>query len=76
MVGKSTHLQVIPQKKTPKTLEICHYKHTKKTSELFFIVQHGHLRNNFANSDSFAKIFVFVHNYNSLLRLLWLIHMP
>ena len=70
MVGKSTHLQVIPQKKKPKTQQICYYKHTRKTSELFLLFNTGvdfSLRNNFANSGSFAKVSVPVHIYNSLL---------
>ena len=63
MVGKSTHLQVIPQQSTQNAVN------TRKTSELFPLFNTGvdfSLRNNFANSGSFAKVFVPVHIYNSL----------
>ena len=68
MVGKSTHLRVI-RSKAPKTQQICHYRHTRKTGELFLLFNTGvdfSLRNTFANSGSFAKVSVPVHNYNSL----------
>ena len=48
--------------------QICH---TRKTSELFFLFNTGvdfSLRNNFANSGSFSKVSVRVHNYNSLIQ--------
>ena len=70
MVGKSTHLQVIPQQ-TPKTQQICQYKHTRKTGQLFLLFNTGvdfSLHNNFANSGSFAKVSVPVYIYNSLAR--------
>ena len=69
MLGKSAHLQVIPQQ-APKTQQICHYRHTRKTSELFLLFNAGvdfNLRNNLANSGSFAKVSIPVRNYNSLL---------
>ena len=56
--------------KAPKTQQICHYKHTRKTSELFLLFNTGvdfSLRNNFANSGSCAKVSVPVHIYNSLI---------
>ena len=71
MLGKSIHLQVIPQQST-KTQQICHYKHTRKTSELILLFNTGvdfSLRNNFANSSSFTQISVPAHNYNSLIKL-------
>ena len=69
MVGKSTHLQVIPQQ--------CAQKHSKfaitdireKPVNFFLLFNTGvdfGLRNNFANSGSFAKVSVPVHIYNSL----------
>ena len=65
MLGKSTHLQVIPQQSTQNTAYL-----PLQTCELFLLFNTGvdfSLRNNFANSGSFAKVFVPVHNYNSLL---------
>ena len=56
--------------KSPKIQQIRHYRHTRKTSELFLLFNTGVdfiLRNNFANSSSFAKVSVPVHNYNSLI---------
>ena len=44
----------------------------RKTSELFLLFNTGvdfSLRNNFANSGSFAKVSVPVHTYNSLAEL-------
>ena len=55
--------------KAPKTQQICHYRHTRKTSEVFLMFNAGtdfSLRNNFANSGSFAKVSVPVYIYNSL----------
>ena len=66
MEGKSARLLVIPQQK-----QICHYRHTRKTGELFLLFNTGvdfSLRNNSANSGSFAKVSVPVHIYNSLYR--------
>ena len=60
MIGKSTRLQVIPQQ-SAKTQQICHYRHTEKTSELFLLFNTDadfSLPNNFANSGSFAKVSV------------------
>ena len=60
----------LSRSKAPKTQQICHYKHTRKTSEIFLLFNTGvdfSLRNNFANSGSFAKVSVPVHNYNSLI---------
>ena len=67
MVGKRSHLN-----KAPKTQQICHYKHTKKTSEHFLFFNAGidfRLRYNFANIGSFAKVSVRVYIYNSLVKL-------
>ena len=50
--------------KHPKTQQICHYKHTRKTSELFLLFNRSvdfSLCNNFSNSGSFAKVSVPVH---------------
>ena len=55
--------------KAPKTQQICHYRHARKTRELFLLFNTGadfSLHNNFANSGSFAKVSVPVHIYNSL----------
>ena len=68
MLGKSTHLS---PSKAPKTQQISHYRHTRKTSELFLLFNTGvdfSLRNNFANSGFFANVSDPVHNYNSLVR--------
>ena len=65
MVEKSARLAV----KAPKTQQICHYRHTRKTSELFLLFNTGadfSLRNNFANLGSCAKVSVPVYIYNSL----------
>ena len=54
--------------KAPKTQQTCHYRHTRKTGEFFSLFNTGvdfSLRNSFANSGSFAKVSVPVHNYNS-----------
>ena len=67
MVGKIPVYR-LSRSKAPKTQQICHYRHTKKTGELFLLFNTGvdfSLRNNFANSGSFAKVSVPVHNYNS-----------
>ena len=61
---------MLSRSKAPKTQQICHYRHARKTSELFSLFNTGadfSLRNNFANSGSFAKVYVPVHIYNSLL---------
>ena len=54
--------------KAPKTQQICHYKHTRKTSELFllFNTRVDFSLRNFAKSGSLAKVSVPVHNYNFL----------
>ena len=60
----------LPRSKATKTQRICHYRHTRKTGELFLLFNMGvdfNLRNNFDNSGSFAKVSVPVHIYNSLL---------
>ena len=60
MLGKSAHLQVIPQQ-APKTQQICHYIHATKTRELFLLYNTGvdfSSSNNFANLGSFAKVSV------------------
>ena len=59
MVGKSARLQ------------FCHYRHAKKTGELFLLFNTGvdfNLRNNFTNSGSCAKVSVPVHIHNSLVK--------
>ena len=59
----------LSRSKAPKTQQIFHYRHTRKTRELFLFFNTGvdfSLRNNFANSGCFAKVSVPVHNYNSL----------
>ena len=64
----------LSRSKAPKTQQICHYRHTSKTSELFFLFNTGvdfSLRNNFANSGSSAKVSVPVHNYNFVVALKW-----
>ena len=69
MVGKAPVYR-LSRSKAPKTQQICHYRHTRKTSELFLLFNTGvnfSLRNNFANSGSFAKVSVPVHIYNSLI---------
>ena len=69
MVGK-TPVYRLSCSKAPKTQEKYHYKHTRKTGELFLLFNTGvdfSLRNNFANSGSIAKVFVPVHIYNSLM---------
>ena len=58
----------LSRSKAPKTQQICHYRHTRKTGELFLFVNTGvdfSLRNNFANSGSFAKVFIPVHIFNT-----------
>ena len=58
--------------KAPKTQQICHYRHMRKTSDLFLSFNTGinfSLRNNFANSGSFAKVSVPVHISNSLVKI-------
>ena len=60
----------LSRSKAPKTQRNCHYRYTRKTSELFSLFNTGvdfSLRNNFANSGSFAKVSVPVYNYNSLI---------
>ena len=64
---------MVSRSKAPKTQQISHCKHTRKTSELFLLFNTGvdfGLRNNFANSGSFAKVSVPVYIYNSLARAL------
>ena len=68
MLGKSTHLVVIPQQSTRNTANLP-LRHTRTTSKLFLLFNTGvnfSLRNNFANSGSFAKVSIPVHIYNSL----------
>ena len=57
--------------KAPKTQQIYHYRHTRKTSQLFLLFIAGvefSLRNNFANSGSIAKVSFPIHNYNSIVK--------
>ena len=71
MVGKSA-IFGLSHSKAPKTQQICHYRHTRKTSELFLLFNTGadfSLCNNFANSGFCAKVSVPIHIYNSLARL-------
>ena len=59
----------LSRSKAPKTQKICPYRHTRQTGELFLLFNKGvnfSLRNNFANSGSFAKVSVPIHIYNSL----------
>ena len=68
MVGKAPVYR-LSRSKALKTQQICHYRHTRQTSELFFLFNAGvdfSLRNNFANAGSFAKVSAPVHFYNSL----------
>ena len=70
MVGKSTHLQVIPQQSTQNTANLPLQTY-EKTSELFLLFNTGvdfSLCNNFDNPGSFAKVSVPVHIYNSLVK--------
>ena len=68
MLGKSTHLQVIPQQSTQNTanLPLQTYEKNQRTFFMFNTGVGFSLRNNFANSGSFAKVSVPVHNCNSL----------
>ena len=62
---KKAPIYRLSSSKAPKTQQNCHYRHTRKTSELFSLLYAGvdfSLRNNFANSGSFAKVSVPVHN--------------
>ena len=54
MVGISTCLKVIQQKKTFKTQQICFYRHAAKNSELFLL----YFRNNFADLVSIPLQFI------------------
>ena len=68
MLGKSIHLQVIPQQST-QTQQTCGYRLTTKTSGLFLITPHIRRlssRNIFQNLGSFAKVSVPVKIYNPL----------
>ena len=60
MVGKCTRLPVIPQQSTQNTANLPLHTCEKSTGVDFS------LRNDFANSGSFAKVSVPVHIYNSL----------
>ena len=60
---------MLSRSKAPKTQQICHYRHMRKTSELLLLFNAGanfSLRNNFASSGSIAKVSVPVYIYNSL----------
>ena len=51
----------LSRSKAPKTQQICHYSDVRKTSGLFSLYETGcdfRYRDNFANLDFFAKIFV------------------
>ena len=59
----------LSRSKAPKTQQIRHYRHARKTSGPFFLHNAGvyfSFRNNFSNLSSFVKVSVPVHNYNSL----------
>ena len=70
MLRKGTHLAVIPQQNTQNTanLPLQTYEKNQWTFLLFNTGVDFSLRNNFANSGSFAKVSVPVHIYNSLIR--------
>ena len=58
MIGKSIHLQIIPQKSTQNA---ANYRQATKTSGLFLLYYTGvgyNSRNNFSNLGSFAKVSV------------------
>ena len=68
MLRKSTYLQFIPQQST-QTRQTCGYRHTTKTSGLFYYHRTGvdfSSHNNFQNSGSSAKVFLPGKIYNSL----------
>ena len=67
----------LSRSKTPKSQQISHYRHARKTGEhfLFNTGVNFSLRNNFANSDSFAKVSVAVHIYNSLIKLVYVLEL-
>ena len=51
----------LSRSKAPKTQQICHYRHVRKTSQLFLLHDTGadfSCRCNFANLGSFAKVSV------------------
>ena len=69
MVEKKAPIYKLSRSKAPKTKQICHYKHARKPVNCFLLSNAGvdfSLRNNFANSGSFAKVSVSVHIYSSL----------
>ena len=71
MLGEKTPIYKLFRSKAPKTQQICYYKHTRKTGELFLLFNTGvdfSLHNNFANPGSFAKVSVPVHTYDSLIK--------
>ena len=54
----------LSRSKAPKTQQICHYRHTRKTGELFLLFNTGvdfSLRNNIASAGSSANVSVPVH---------------
>ena len=58
MLGKTTHLQVIPQKSTQNAANLP-YRHATKTSGNFLLYNTGvgfNSSSNFANLGSFAKV--------------------
>ena len=72
--SQNAPINKLSRSKARKTQQICHYKHTRKNSELLLLFNTGvsfSLRNNFAKSGSFAKVSVPIHNYNSLLGRDW-----
>ena len=67
---EKTSIYRLSRSKVPKTQQISHYRHARKTGESFPLFNTGvdfSLHNNFANSGSFAKVFVPVNIYNPLL---------
>ena len=70
-MGKKALVCRLSRSKAPKTQKICHYRHTRKTGELFLLFNTGvdfSLRNNFAYAGSFAKVSVPVYICISLYR--------
>ena len=63
----------LSRSKAPETQQISNYRHTRKTGEFFVLFNMSvdfSLRNNFANSGSFAQVSVPDHIYNSLIYML------
>ena len=68
MQGKAS-IRKLFRSKAPKTQQFFHYRHGEKPVNFFLLFNTSldfSLRNNFANSGSFAKVSIPVHIYNSL----------